>query len=143
MVALNAHGSLYGVGAGMQECVPLVPIPIASGRSTGNCAPALQDAQCFNQARGLLPEPLHCKAMRREGKQVEALLAVHAEIVGCGHSHAASLDKSATRFIAVRNRLSRPRRFARSSGSSAFTITASKKASTGVFSAASTCSEVV
>src|SRR5881397_2955697 len=55
--------------------------------------------------------------------------------------HAASFDRSATRFIAACNAPSSARRLARSFGSSALTITSSKKASTGVRSAASSRSD--
>jgi hypothetical protein len=57
--------------------------------------------------------------------------------------HAESLDRSATRFMAACSPASRPRRLARSAASSTFTMTWSKKASTGPFSAASACSELV
>ena len=52
------------------------------------------------------------------------------------HAQATRRDRSATRFMASCRLLSRPWRFKRRSSSSALTITPSKKASTGVRSAA-------
>ncbi len=67
----------------------------------------------------------------------------HAVIVVQDGSQAARRDKSATWFIASCSRANRARRLARSAGSSALTITWSKKVSTGTFSAASILSAAV
>src|SRR4029079_570505 len=94
-------------------------------------------------AEAVLVEP--CDRLDRSGdgaplgRRLDVLVAVvvdDAVAVEDDELHAASLERSAMRFIAMRRSASKARRFWRSCGSSAITITSSKKRSTGALSTA-------
>lgn len=144
MLVIGTNHALERVDASSEQIVPLVPVGIRARRS-GRRAPAHQLGTNPLDARGIRTQPIDRQAMSVGEELIDLLLTVHAEIIagGAGVVQLASFDKSATRFIAACSCASRPRRFARSAGSSALTITDSKNASTGSRSAASERSEPV
>jgi len=99
--------------------------------------PAIQDRDGLLSQLRLGTQPVQRLAMESECETLDLPLRRHVR------AQAASLERSATRFIAPCSVASRPRRFRRKSVSSALTITPSKNASTGARRAASVCSEPV
>ncbi len=105
-------------------------------RSAWGYAPRHERSRSPGSRRSRRPMPVGADLrMTAKGRKLTSTRQVSSQL--------ASLDRSATRFIAVCSCASRPSRLARSAASSALTITDSKKASTGALSAARACNEAV
>jgi len=125
MIVVGADDVLDRIEVLRQQFCPFVAIAIGA-RHTVAHAPAFQLRLDAIERAGIGAQPVHRQPMRGGEEPVDLLLPVHLST-----GQAASLDKSATRFIAACNCASKPSRLARSAGSSALTITDSKNASTG------------
>ena len=141
MFRLDKRGTLEDADVACEKLFPLIPQRIRT-RRTRLLAPAHQRQSRLITQRGFAANGSHRSPMYGEGKLIQLLLPVHAQL-SSGGPQTASRSSCATRFIAACSDISRPRRLSRKSACSALTITPSKKASTGSRSAASVCSEAV
>ena len=123
---------------------PILPIRITSApvAASGTAHASVESRPGFVQALGLLAQAPH-REPGAASERIDANVAVHGFDVDprCSARQLRQIGDAVHRARAAC--ASRPRRFARSAASSALTITRSKNASTGVFSAASACSEPV
>jgi hypothetical protein len=155
--ALRLQQLVHVVCTALTAAMSIMPRPMPDWLvATTACQPAWFSRATASSAPGIGTHSSGAVDMVLAELVEDAVAAEDDELGGVGGGHgagrptpdcvsqqAARRDRSATRFIARCRPPAAPAGWLRSAGSSALTITVSKKASTGAFSPARACSEAV